>query len=60
MVATTVEEDCATASSVDPLSLLHFVNHPAYIVTVAKLCRETNKFTDVKIQCKDGEIQAHR
>lgn len=39
---------------------LQFSGHSAYIVTVAKLCQQTEKFTDVNIQCKDGAILAHR
>ena len=56
----TVEGGGAAVSSSALPPSIQFSGHSAYIVTVAKLCRETNKFTDVKIQCKDGDIQAHR
>ena len=37
-----------------------FTGHHHYIVTVAKMCRETQKYTDVDIKCEDGTLQAHR
>ena len=39
---------------------MSFAGHNAYIVDVAKVCRESSKFTDVKIQCEDGDLSAHR
>ena len=37
-----------------------FTGHHAYICTVAKVCKESDKFTDVKIVCADGHFSAHR
>lgn len=37
-----------------------FAGHHAYIVGVAKMCQESGKFTDVLIQCQDGQLMAHR
>lgn len=41
-------------------SAMHFAGHQAYIVSVAKMCRDMEVFTDVKILCADGELAAHR
>ena len=37
-----------------------FQGHHNYIVSIAKLCKENNLFTDVVILCDDGKLVAHR
>ena len=37
-----------------------FTGHNAYMMSVARVCREADKFTDVNIICPDGNIKAHR
>ena len=34
--------------------------HNSYIASMAKLCKESECFTDVRIVCADGDIRAHR
>ena len=46
------------SSSSDPA--IYFSGHHAYIVRVAQTCRASGTYTDVNIQCEDGEIRAHR
>ena len=45
-------------ASSDPA--IYFSGHHAYIVRVAQTCRASGTYTDVNIQCEDGEIRAHR
>jgi len=37
-----------------------FTGHNAYLMSVARVCREANKFTDVTLVCPDGEVVGHR
>jgi len=37
-----------------------FTGHNAYLMSVARVCREANKFTDVTLMCPDGEVVGHR
>lgn len=39
---------------------VYFTGHHAYIITIAKLCKDSGRFTDVVIECSDGIIRAHR
>ena len=37
-----------------------FTGHNAYMMSVARVCRDTGKFTDVTLACPDGKVAAHR
>ena len=37
-----------------------FTGHNAYMMSVARVCREAFKFTDVTLICTDGKVAAHR
>lgn len=37
-----------------------FAGHNAYMMSVARLCRDLGQFTDVTIYCSDGSLRAHR
>ena len=45
-------------SSSSEMQLL--TGHNSYIASMAKLCKESECFTDVRIVCADGDIRAHR
>lgn len=53
------QEDSPAAAAPPPPAVI-FTGHHSYIVTVAKACRESERFTDVNIVCQDGSIAAHR
>ncbi|TRY67209.1 hypothetical protein TCAL_02910 [Tigriopus californicus] len=40
--------------------MMSFAGFQAYLCTVARLCRETEKYTDVRVECSDGVLHAHR
>ena len=46
------------SSSSSGMQLL--TGHNSYIASMAKLCKESECFTDVRIVCADGDIRAHR
>ena len=46
------------AESTSGMQLL--TGHNSYIASMAKLCKESECFTDVRIVCADGDIRAHR
>eukprot|EP00095_Tigriopus_kingsejongensis_P008980 maker-scaffold570_size134912-snap-gene-0.10 protein:Tk08980 transcript:maker-scaffold570_size134912-snap-gene-0.10-mRNA-1 annotation:"conserved hypothetical protein" len=48
------------ASPAPPPTLMSFTGFQTYICTVARLCRDTSKYTDVVLECADGQLQAHR
>ena len=37
-----------------------FTGHNAYIMSVARMNRDTSQFTDVVLICPDGKVAAHR
>ena len=37
-----------------------FQGHHSYIVSIARLCKQSGLFTDVTLQCDDGKLLAHR
>jgi len=37
-----------------------FTGHNSYLMSVARVCREANKFTDVTMVCHDGVVVGHR
>ena len=37
-----------------------FTGHNAYMMSVARVCKEAGKFTDVVFVCQDGKVTAHR
>ena len=37
-----------------------FTGHNAYMMSVARVCKEAGKFTDVVFVCQDGRVAAHR
>ena len=37
-----------------------FTGHNAYMMSVARMNRETSQFTDVVLVCPDGKVTAHR
>jgi len=37
-----------------------FAGHNTYLISVARLCREESRFTDVIFHCVDGQVAAHR
>ena len=54
-----IEVAAGTSSSSSPgMQLL--TGHNSYIASMAKLCKESECFTDVRIVCADGDIRAHR
>ena len=59
-MALEVTEERREVTSTDPPPAIVFTGHHAYICTVAKVCKESDKFTDVKIVCADGHFSAHR
>ena len=48
----------SSSSSSHGMQLL--TGHNSYIASMAKLCKESECFTDVRIVCADGDIRAHR
>ena len=48
----------SSASMASGMQLL--TGHNSYIASMAKLCKESECFTDVRIVCADGDIRAHR
>ena len=57
-VSAATASECGSSASSS--STVQFSGHSAALLHLAKWCRETEKFTDVVIQCKDGEAKAHR
>ena len=51
-------EVASAAESPSGMQLL--TGHNSYIASMAKLCKESECFTDVRIVCADGDIRAHR
>lgn len=37
-----------------------FAGHNTYLMSVTRLCRDQDDFTDVVFQCSDGQLTAHR
>ena len=48
------------ASEVAGSEMQLLTGHNSYIASMAKLCKESECFTDVRIVCADGDIRAHR
>ena len=60
-VAVDVEVASSVLEVAGPSSEMQLLTgHNSYIASMAKLCKESECFTDVKIVCADGDIRAHR
>ena len=49
-----------SSSMMTPSGMQLLTGHNSYIASMAKLCKESECFTDVRIVCADGDIRAHR
>lgn len=55
---TTTKETTATISTKE--QAIVFTGHNAYMMSVARMNRDTSQFTDVILVCLDGQVVAHR
>ena len=56
-----VEATSSALEAAGPSSEMQLLTgHNSYIASMAKLCKESECFTDVRIVCADGDIRAHR
>ena len=59
----TAEDDSCTQSSKCSTSTKQpvvFTGHNAYVMSCARMNRDTSQFTDVVLVCPDGNVSAHR
>ena len=57
----TASENLKEDSSPPPSKLFKFPSHQSHMVSLAKMCRDSNQFADCVIQCEaGGQVRGHK